>query len=193
MEKLKTLSDADLLNLLKDDNELAFRELYERYWHTMYSLACRKLRQKEVAEELAQELFLMLWRKRHTLKIINLKAFLSVSLKNLIIDYVRRHIQEEHYLDALQQFFPIGVMATTEAVYFNELTEALHTALTQLPEKTREVFMLNRFEHLTIREIALKLNLSEKAIEYHLSRSTTFLKHNLRDFSPVLVAISLFF
>lgn len=190
---MKNFSDADLLRLLKEDNELAFRELYERYWYTMYGIACRKLQRKEVGEELAQELFLMLWRKRHELKIINLKAFLSVSLKNLVIDYIRRNIQEEHYLDSLQHFFPVGVMATTEAVYFNELTEALQKALTQLPEKTREIFMLNRFEHLTIREIALRLNLSEKAIEYHLSRSTTFLRQNLRDFSPVLVTAFLCF
>ena len=180
---LNGYSDADLLTALKADDKLAFKELYDRYWHKMYSIALRKLGRKEVAEELAQELFVMLWQKRTTLRIINLNAFLQVSLKNLTIDYIRHHIQEEHYLDSLKQYFPLESMTTTDMVYFNELTEALQKALAELPEKTRQIFMLNRFERLTIREIAVQLNLSEKSIEYHLSRSTTYLRKHLREYN----------
>ncbi|RAK01991.1 RNA polymerase sigma-70 factor (ECF subfamily) [Larkinella arboricola] len=184
---LQSLTDTELLGLLRNDDEQAFRELYDRYWYKMYVTAHRKLRRKDVAEELAQELFVMLWQKRDSLRIINLPAFLGVSLKNLMIDYIRRNIQEEHYLDQLRQFFPAETFSTTEAVQLNELTDAIQNALAQLPEKTREVFILNRFEHLTIREIAQRLNLSEKTIEYHLARSTTFLRQNLRDFVTVWV------
>jgi RNA polymerase sigma-70 factor (ECF subfamily) len=182
---LNQLTDNDLLALLRDDDEQAFRELYDRYWYKMYVIAHRKLRRKEVAEEIAQELFVMIWQKRESLRVINLQAFLGVSLKNLMIDYIRRNIKEEHYLDQLRLFFPVETLATSEAVQFNELTEAIQATLAQLPEKTREIFILNRFEHLTIREIAQRLNLSEKTIEYHLSRSTTFLRKNLRDFATV--------
>ncbi|GAA4395659.1 hypothetical protein GCM10023187_02870 [Nibrella viscosa] len=184
---LQSLSDNDLLSLLRQDDEQAFRELYDRYWYKMYVIVHRKLRRKEVAEELAQELFVMLWQKRNSLRVINLPAFLGVSLRNLMIDYIRRHIQEEHYLDQLRRFFPTAVMATSEAVQLNELTEALQHALAQLPEKTRDIFILNRFENLTIREIAQRLNLSEKAIEYHLSRSTLFLRRHLRDFATAWI------
>ncbi|GAA4454633.1 hypothetical protein GCM10023189_21360 [Nibrella saemangeumensis] len=183
----QSLSDHTLLSLLREGDEQAFRALYDRYWYKMYVIAHRKLRRKEVAEELAQELFVMLWQKRDSLRVINLPAFLGVSLRNLMIDYIRRHMQEEHYLDQLRQFFPDEGFATIEAVQLNELTEALQQALAQLPDKTREVFILNRFEHLTIREIAQRLNLSEKAIEYHLSRSTGFLRRNLRDFAAAWV------
>lgn len=186
---LKAHSDTDLLGLLKTDDKLAFKELYDRYWYKMYSIALRKLNRKEVAEELAQELFVMLWQKRATLRIINLNAFLQVSLKNLAIDYIRRNIQEEHYLDSLKQYFPVEIMATTDMVYFNELTEALQKALAELPEKTRQIFLLNRFERLTIREIAAQLNLSEKAIEYHLSRSTTYLRQHLSEFNAYGMAL----
>ncbi|QHW00016.1 RNA polymerase sigma factor [Spirosoma endbachense] len=184
---LHLLTDNELLALLREDDEQAFRELYDRYWYKMYVIAHRKLRRKEVAEELAQELFVMIWQKRESLRVINLQAFLGVSLKNLMIDYIRRNIQEEHYLDQLQRFFPAKTFATMEAVQLNELSEAIQSALAKLPEKTREIFILNRFEHLTIREIAQRLNLSEKTIEYHLSRSTTFLRQNLRDFMTAWV------
>lgn len=178
-------TDAELLDLLRNDDEQAFRELYDRYWYKMYVVAHRKLRRKEVAEELAQELFVMLWQKRDSLRILNLSAFLGITLKNLMVDYIRRNILEEHYLDQLRLFFPVETFTTTETVQLNELTEAIQNTLAQLPEKTREVFILRRFEQLSIREIAQRLELSEKAIEYHLSRSTAFLRQNLRDFVAV--------
>lgn len=189
---LRAHSDADLLSLLRADDTAAFKELYDRYWYKLYNIALRKLNRKEVAEELAQEIFVMLWQKRATLRIINLNAFLQVSLKNLAIDYIRRNIQEEHYLDSLKQYFPAEIMATIDTVYFNELTEALQKALADLPEKTRQIFLLNRFERLTIREIAGQLNLSEKTIEYHLSRSTTYLRQHLREFNAYGMALLAF-
>ncbi|WP_138994514.1 RNA polymerase sigma-70 factor [Larkinella sp. C7] len=185
-------TDAELLDLLRDDDEQAFRELYDRYWYKMYVVAHRKLRRKEVAEELAQELFVMLWQKRDSLRILNLSAFLGITLKNLMVDYIRRNILEEHYLDQLRLFFPVETFTTTETVQLNELTEAIQNTLAQLPEKTREVFILRRFEQLSIREIAQRLELSEKAIEYHLSRSTAFLRQNLRDFVAVWVLFFLY-
>ena len=186
---VQLLPDTELMALLSEDSEQAFRELYDRYWYKLYVLAHRKLRRREVAEELAQELFVMLWQKRKSLQISNVQAFLNVSLKNLMIDYIRRNIQQEHYLIHLRRFFPTETYITDEAIHFDELTEAIEQKLALLPQKTRDIFMLNRFEHLTIHEIALRLNLSEKAIEYHLSRSTTFLRHNLRDFIAVWVIL----
>lgn len=186
---MQSLTDNELMALLRENNEQAFKALYDRYWFKMYVVAHRKLRRKEVAEELAQELFVMLWQKRSSLRVINLPAFLGVSLRNLIIDYVRRNIQEEHYLFQLRQFFPVETLATAEDVQMNELTEAIHYNLALLPEKTRKIFVLNRFEHLTIREIALRLNLSEKTIEYHLARSTSFMRQNLRHFTTVWILL----
>lgn len=186
------LTDDELLARIREHDEQAFKELYERYWYKMYVIAYRKLRRKEVAEELAQELFVLIWQKRETLRIINLRAFFGVSLRNLIIDYIRRNIREEHYLDQLRQFFPVSTLATIETVQLDELSEAVQNTLAKLPEKTRQIFILNRFEHLTIREIAQQLNLSEKTIEYHLARSTAFLRQHLRDFATIW-AMLLFF
>ncbi|MFT4032606.1 MAG: RNA polymerase sigma-70 factor [Siphonobacter sp.] len=184
-------TDAELIQLLAQDNERAFRVLYDRYWYKMYLIAYRKLHRKEVAEELAQELFVMLWQKRKTIQAINLKAFLGVSLRNLLIDYIRLHIQEEQYLEHLRYFFPTESLATQDCIQQAELNELVEQTLTQLPEKTRQVFMMSRYEQLSIREIANRLNLSEKAIEYHITRSLLVLRENLRDFVMLLVIVSL--
>ena len=179
----KLLEDAELVHLLKRDDADAFKQLYERYWFRMYSLGMNKLRRKEVAEELAQQLFATLWQKRHSLDIQNIKAYLTQSLKNLIVDYIRKNIQEEHYLEHLRFYFPSGSSTTTMAVQYDELFLALEDALLHLPEKTRQVFIMSRFEQLTIPEIAEQLDVSDKAIEYHLSRALAFLRKNLRNFA----------
>jgi RNA polymerase sigma-70 factor (family 1) len=179
----KLLDDAELMHLLAQDDAEAFRQLYERYWFKMYNLGMNKLRRKEVAEELAQQLFATLWQKRHTLRVQHVHAYLSQSLKNLIIDYIRKNIQEEHYLDYLRFYIPSGSFSTTAAVQYDELFMALEDALQHLPEKTRTVFIKSRFEQLTISEIAAEMNVSDKAIEYHLSRALTFLRKNLRNFA----------
>lgn len=176
------LSDSELLTLLSLDQEEAFTELYRRYWYTLYAKAVRKIGRKDIAEEMAQQLFANLWQKRHSLHIENLNAYLHGALKNLIVDYVRRNLQEEHYLHHLQHFFPPQPISPGSEVQYQELTEAINLALHQLPAKTQQVFRLSRFDQLTIPEIARSLTLSEKAIEYHLTRALSFLRKNLREF-----------
>ena len=185
-------SDSELLALLRESDPSAFRELYERYWYGLYTKAARKIGRKDIAEEMAQQVFAVLWQKRGVLYIENLGAYLHRSLKNLIVDYIRKNIQEENYLQHLKTFFPQSYFSTAaQEVQYHDLTENLHRVLGQLPEKTQQVFILSRFEQLTIPEIARDLSLSEKAIEYHLSRALSFLRLHLREFIALYLLLRL--
>ena len=64
----------------------------------------------------------------------------------------------------------------------SELSEAVEKVLSRLPEKSAEVFKRSRFENQSVREIAVSLNLSEKAVEYHITKSLKFLKENLKSY-----------
>lgn len=184
--EFKNTDDAHLVTLLRDGNALAFKELYDRYWLYSYRLAVKKLGREDLAQEMAQQLFENLWDKRDRLIITNIKAYLTISLKNLIIDYVRRNIREESYLDHLKAYFDQSYGTVTETYEYSELSDMVYTLLARLPEKTRQVFELSRFEYYTIPEIAQQLNLSEKAIEYHLTKSLRFLRANLREYILLL-------
>ena len=70
---------------------------------------------------------------------------------------------------------------------YDDLAEAVEVAVNRLPEKSRQVFRLNRLEGKSIREIANLMKLSEKAIEYHLTKSIKELKVHLRDFILVFL------
>ena len=69
---------------------------------------------------------------------------------------------------------------------YNDLVHALDEQVKNLPEKTQEVFRLNRLEGRSVSEIARRLNVSEKAIEYHITRSRKELRLLLKDFLTVL-------
>jgi RNA polymerase sigma-70 factor (ECF subfamily) len=65
-------------------------------------------------------------------------------------------------------------------VHFSELSDAVEEAMKKLPEKTCEVFRMSRFENQSVKEIAVQLNLSEKAVEYHITKSLKLLRENLK-------------
>ncbi len=185
----KSLHDSHLVALLGESNPHAFKEIYERYWYYLYRLAAVKTGRKDVAEEMAQQLFEVLWMRREQLRIDNLKAYLTASLKNLVIDYVRRNLRETHYLEQLRACIPPSYADGMHEVQFNELSAAITEKLEQLPGKTRQVFMLSRFEQRSVPEIAAQLNLSEKAIEYHLTRALAFLRTHLREYISLLLVM----
>ena len=186
------LSDETLVGRLRHADEQAFRTLYDRHWYDLYVVACRKLRDSELAQDLVQELFLKLWQKREALRVDNLKAYLTTSLRNLIIDHVRQQLQSDQYAEYILHALPAESNQTTSAVQYEELSESFNQALAQLPDKTREVFLLNRFERMSNREIAAQLGHKEKTIEYHLSRSTSFLRAQLQNFATLLAYLGFF-
>lgn len=181
------LTDDELMRLVCTGDERAFQYLYERHWYNLYSIAYRKLQRQDVAEELTQDIFLRLWQKRSELLISNLGGFLAVSLRNAIIDYIRSQQRETRYIDELQHILNSAYEQADESVNVDQLTERLEQALQQLPTKTRHVFELSRFEHLTTHEVAQRLSLSDKAIEYHLTKALRHLRTHLREFSLLVV------
>ena len=71
------------------------------------------------------------------------------------------------------------ISTTEENIQFNDLSEAIDKAMKKLPEKTSRVFQLSRFENQSVKSIAKELHISEKAVEYHITRSLKVLKDNL--------------
>lgn len=63
-------SDSNLVNLLNDNCEKAFASIYDKYWDKLYYLAYQKVRSQHIAEEIVQEVFLTLWKKRGKLKLL---------------------------------------------------------------------------------------------------------------------------
>lgn len=185
----RLLADEMLIRLLKGGDEDALKEIYYRHWKPCYLHALRKVRQREAAEELVQNLFVSLWERRDTLQVQDLEAYLHTALKYQVITYIRASVVREKYVRGAKlqgaAADAVDVCRASEAesaLLLHELSEAIETAVVRLPEKSRLIFRLSRFEHRSNKEISQSMAISEKAVEYHITQSLKLLKTHLKDF-----------
>jgi RNA polymerase sigma-70 factor (family 1) len=171
-----------ILNNLRAGSREAFEEIFKRFWNPLYVMARSKVQSREEAEEIVQSIFSALWEKRATLVITNLSFYLQTAVRNRIINSIRSKITEHKYWEYYKAFMPQYKESTEDTVAFNALNEAVEKAVDRLPEKSKLVFKLSRLEGWSITEIARHLKLSEKAIEYHLTKSLKQLRIHLKDF-----------
>lgn len=177
---LKQLTDERLTALLQDGKIDAFEEIYRRYWRKMLGIAYHSTGIQQEAEEIVQEVFLALWNRRDLVNIRNLDLYLTIAIKNQVYDFFKsqfsfRKYQEYLVFNEIAQYY-----GTDEIVGFQELMAAVEKVLSRLPEKSAEIFKRSRFENQSVRDIAKGMNLSEKAVEYHITKSVKFLRENLR-------------
>ncbi|WP_375437573.1 RNA polymerase sigma-70 factor [uncultured Hymenobacter sp.] len=177
--------DEALLRALVENDRTAFAEIYERYWYRVFAVAYRKLKSREVAEELVQDLFAALWHKRAEQVIQQLEYYLLAAINRRVIGYLRAHQVRAAYADYCRHYQLETSHETEHSLAATDLSEAFAKALLRLPEQSREVFRLSRLEHIPVRDIAERLNLSPKAVEYHLTKSLKLLRTYLRDFTIV--------
>lgn len=187
MNPFRDHSDEQLLLLIRQDNEQAFTDLFNRYAEKMASLAYSKVHSEEITEEIIQEIFTAIWEKRHRLEINTFSNYISLAVKYQAIDHLRRQIRIKKHNILLKAFAKISEEETLKTVELHDLEEFLQEGLSRLPHKTQQVFKLNRFEGKSISEIAVKLNLSEKAIKYHISKSLKDLRLHLKHFLMISI------
>jgi RNA polymerase sigma-70 factor (ECF subfamily) len=83
-------------------------------------------------------------------------------------------------ISALEEFIP-------DDIFSEEITNIFRKALSQLPEQTRKVFIMSRFQDKSNKNIAEELNISVKGVEYHISKALRSLKISLKDYLPLLL------
>lgn len=178
------LSDEILVKMLKAGDHKAFREIYKRYWRSLFVAAQRKLKSEATCEELVQNIFLAIWEKRETLLIENLRGYLFSALKYQIVDQLRKELLAEKYSGFLQAKQEQYGETPDEALHFRDISDIFENIFAQLPAKTSQVFHLSRIEHKSTKEIAALLKIPERTVEYHITQSLKILRRQLSDFLP---------
>jgi RNA polymerase sigma-70 factor (family 1) len=184
-------NDCELLEAFRKGEKEAFVVIYERFWNRIFLIAYRSIRNKEVAEDLVQNLFLKLWDKRDLLHINQLESYLHTSIRNSVIDYIHSQIVRTKYLDHLVATPPVEENNTDRLIALNDLSTLIEEGLTQLPEKSRSIFRMNRLDHSPVDEIARKLKISEKAVQYHLTKSLKVMRVYLKSITFFSAVVSL--
>ncbi|MEO8885802.1 MAG: RNA polymerase sigma-70 factor [Mucilaginibacter sp.] len=183
--------DKQLVDLIKQDNLEAFNEIYKRHWKKLYAAAFKRLKNKELAEEVVQEIFARLWFRRHSLVITTeLGGYLHSSAAHIVIDYYRKELIKEKYQHSLQHNYGYD-NSTEEEIVLKDLQHTIDEEVKHLPVKCRLVYELSRVEHKTNKEIAYSLGISEKTVENHLTKALKRLRLGLTEYYLLILVLLL--
>nr|MBC7613277.1 sigma-70 family RNA polymerase sigma factor [Pseudopedobacter sp.] len=188
-----TLDDQDLLLQLKAGKKEAFDEIYNRYAQFLFQYAHKCLPNWDDADDLVQDLFFKLWTKKETVHVLgSLKAYLTLCLKNLIIDKHRHQKIEANYLKFLD---PHDLQDNGTENYMNQkdYKTVLHQHITELPPRMQEILVLRKVEDLSISEIAAFLNITKQTVKNQILTAMNRLKSSLNYHSLFSLLIFFFF
>ncbi|GHB65411.1 sigma-70 family RNA polymerase sigma factor [Persicitalea jodogahamensis] len=176
------LTDEELVHLLKKSNPNAYEAIYKRYWRYLYGFVFQQLGTKEDAEEIVHDLMLSIWQNRQTVCIQNLKVYLFIAARNLTNKSIKARINLRKYQEHVLLHEVFDNFQTNEIPSPHSLSQAVEKVLTQMPEKTARIFRMSKMDELPVKTIASKMDLSEKAVEYHITKSLKLLRHQLQNF-----------
>ena len=180
--------EKELIDLIKKGNHKSFEVVFKGYYSKLCTYAFQYTKQLEVAEDLVKDMFVHLWEKKETLEIkSSLSGYLFRSVHNSCVNYLEREkIKHANFsideipaleLKMKQPFsidYPIGQFLA------REMENQIEAEIEKLPDQCREIFKLSRFEGLSHKKIAEKLNISENTVKTQIFRALKKLKEAIK-------------
>jgi len=158
--------------------------VFNTYYPRLVLFALKLTGNKEDSEEIVQDVFIKIWMKQGSLSInYSVKGFLFKSVFNACLDYLRKETilkkrNEQIFLNY------VDVVQFRDPILEEELETAINNAISELPAQCERIFRLKKEEGLTYKEIAVKLNISEKTVEAQVYKG---LKHMKRKLSVLIL------
>lgn len=160
--------------MFQQDSEKAIEALFQLHYAYLCQTAVRIVADARLAEDLTQEVFLELWRKKEGINFaISIKAYLRRAVVNKALNHIRdrkKITDDEDKLLNVESAEP----SVTQQLDSEELQQLIDRSIDELPEKCRVVFVLSRFEEMSYQEIADHLGISIKTVENQIVKA---LKH----------------
>ncbi|UYQ94139.1 RNA polymerase sigma-70 factor [Chitinophaga horti] len=174
-------SESTLLRLLAGGDQHAYQLLFERYWDPIYSTALILTKSPSLAEDVAQDVFTMLWEKRASMAAVEkLENFLFIAARNTIYTRLRKLSSGKAYRDyLLQTFRETEGAGVDEQAEFRELEQRVMHVIQQLPPQQQKAFKLSRFEGMRHEEIAVAMGLSRVTIKSYIVQAIATLRKAL--------------
>ena len=173
-----------LLQKLKQGDEMAFEILFYRYRGKVGNFIKRSIPPQLDLEEIVDEVFLRIWINKEKLDSNGLFGpYLFKIARNLVIDVLRKNINRSVYLhdnDVVRA--DLSINEADAGIEEKELESWFKAVLNQLPQKRKDIFLMSRFEDLSYKEIAKKLNISENTVDTQIRRALLFLKSEFNKF-----------
>jgi RNA polymerase sigma-70 factor (ECF subfamily) len=148
-------------------DKIVFEGVYKLYSKDLYRFLTFSFKNSVLAEDITQNVFLKLWDECHKFNMVNIKSLIYTMGKNLSINQLKKDKKKETLKDTFLSF----AESPQELLEEKQFKEKLIHAIDQLSDKEREVFLMNRIEDLPYREIAVRLEISQKAVEKRMHQA----------------------
>lgn len=184
-----TLSEEDsfYLSRLMDGDKEAFNALFHKYYRSLCLYAYQFVTFEDV-EEIVGDVLLWLWEHHDTLLIhTSLSSFLYKSVRLKCLTRIEQNQAQKRRETLYWEKVSEDVCTELSDCPEEELLKRIHDAIDRLPEKYREAFVLHRFHDCTYKEIAERLNVSPKTVDYRIRQALILLREDLKDYFPALL------
>lgn len=172
--------DEILVSRLRNGDESALTDLYNKFWQALFISAFNIIKDKELCEDIIQDIFMNIWHNREKLEIrISLKGYMYACARYQVFNHIKKNkdrIQVELF-DDLEKRFQYTTPETE--MMHQELVLQINSIVETLPEKCQLVYKLSREEQLSHKEIAERLNISVKTVENHITKALHSIKSSM--------------
>jgi RNA polymerase sigma-70 factor (ECF subfamily) len=186
---------------MSDSVNSTFDELYRQYFTRSVRFLRSYLHSSQAAEDIASECLIKLWEKMNTSGVKEVQAYLFVVLKNRALDYLKHEAIHQTAVNGIsaqltrEREIRISTLESLDPqdIFSAEIHRILHQTLEELPQKTKLIFMMSRFEGLSQKEIAQQFGISVKGVDYQVSKALSTLRKALKDYLPILQFFFIYF
>ena len=179
---------------LKCGDTEAFNSIFCGYYKDLVLFANRFTKNLDIAEEIVQDTFVLLWDKHEILDIeTSIKSYMLKAVKNKCIDLHRHNLHIKDHVDSEKWRSDRYVNDTENYILHSELQEQIDKALLSLPDKISETFRMNRYKGLKYNEIANILGVSQRTIEDRIGKALNMLRCKLKDYLVILLVFYVVF
>lgn len=190
MEKLLH-TEKELIKKLSEGDSFAFEVLFYKYRNKVKGFAIRFAPAQIDPEEIVQEVFVRLWLKKETIDTEkNFQSYLFSIAKNLVVDHLKSAVNRNLYFVGELYQQDLLIDEDSDNLQTEESKEKLQRLIDEIPERRREIFCLSRFEGLTYKQIAEKLNISENTVDSQIRNALAFLR---KEFRKIVLLVFLHF
>ena len=170
---LGQIDDLQLIQLIKEGNDLALQVLFDKYYDTLLELAMHFLKNISLAEEVVADTFLKLWEKRETLSIQQSpKAYLLRAIKNASLNMLKK---EQYSFRQAASKEETDSHNPESIIQYNQLFQQVDQLISEMPTQRQLVFRLNRLDGLRYKEIAELLDISVETVQKHMTQAVKFM------------------
>jgi RNA polymerase sigma-70 factor (ECF subfamily) len=171
-------------------NERAYKGVFDHYYPRLFAAGYRLRKNSEECEELAMNVLLKIWQHKASIQnILNLEDYLYGMLRQEISRMVRKKVLQTQEFDVAQEhdFFT----TVDSPLNFKELQQRYEAALSKIPPKRLEIFLLSRDQGYSYQEISQQQNISSNTVRNHIASALKLLKNELHEYSDILSLVVL--